>query len=256
MPLLPPQIERYARHLMLREVGGPGQQKLLGAHVALIGAGGLGGPAALYLAAAGVGRLTLIDDDEVSLSNLQRQILFSTDEIGQAKTDTGAARLKALNPDVEIIEHRARLTADNAEALIGDAMFVLDGCDNFSTRFIVNDVCHRLGRVLISGAVGRWMGQVGVFASGVMKDRPAEERLPCYRCLTPELPESEESCAEIGVIGPLTGIIGARMALEAVKEITGAGQTMAGRLWIFDGLSGDGRTVRLPRDPKCPVCGD
>ena len=256
MPLNPPQIERYARHLMLREVGGPGQQKLLGAHVALIGAGGLGGPAALYLAAAGVGRLTLIDDDEVSLSNLQRQILFSTDEIGQAKTGMGAARLKALNPDVEIIEHRARLTADNAEALIGDAMFVLDGCDNFSTRFIVNDVCHRLGRVLISGAVGRWMGQVGVFASGVMKDRPAEERLPCYRCLTPELPESEESCAEIGVIGPLTGIVGARMALEAVKEITGAGQTMAGRLWIFDGLSGDGRTVRLPRDPECPVCGD
>lgn len=255
MPLSPPQIERYARHIMLREIGGPGQQKLLDAHVALIGAGGLGGPAALYLAAAGVGKLTLIDDDDVSLSNLQRQILFSTSEIGAPKTSMGKARLTGINPDVEVIERRARLTADNAAELVGDALYVLDGSDNFSTRFIVNDLCHAAGKVLVSGAVGRWMGQVGVFASGVMKDQPEEARLPCYRCLTPELPETEESCAEIGVVGPLTGIIGARMALEAVKEITDAGDTLAGRLWIFDGLSGENRTIRLPRDPSCPVCG-
>ena len=255
MPLSPPQIERYARHIMLREIGGPGQQRLLNAHVALVGAGGLGGPAALYLAAAGVGTITLIDDDAVSLSNLQRQILFSTGEIGAPKTSMGAARLTGLNPDVRVIERRARLTAENAADLIGDAQFVLDGCDNFSTRFVVNDFCHAHARVLVSGAVGRWMGQVGVFASGVMKDGPQDDRLPCYRCLMPELPETEESCAEIGVVGPLTGIVGARMALETVKEITGAGDTQAGRLWVFDRLTGDGRTVRLPQDPACPVCG-
>ena len=255
MPLSQPQLERYARHIMLREVGGPGQQKLLSAHVALVGAGGLGGPAALYLAAAGVGKITLIDDDAVSLSNLQRQILFSTEQIGASKTETGKARITALNPDVEVIERNAKLDETNAADLVGDALYVLDGTDNFHTRFIVNDLCHQAGKVLISGAVGRWMGQVGVFASGVMKDHPEDERLPCYRCLTPEMPDTEESCAEIGVIGPLTGVIGARMALETVKEITGAGETLAGRLWIFDGLHGDGRTIGLPRDPACPVCG-
>lgn len=254
MPLSPPQLERYARHIMLREIGGPGQQRLLNAKVAIIGAGGLGGPAALYLAAAGVGEITLIDDDAVSLSNLQRQVLFSTGEVGAPKVDMGKARLIGINPDCHVIARNARINADNAAELIGDAVYVLDGSDNFHTRFVVNDLCHSTGKVLVSGAVGRWMGQVSVFASGVMKDQPEETRLPCYRCLTPEMPDTEESCAEIGVAGPLTGVIGSRMALETVKEITGAGDTLAGRLWIFDGLSGDGRTVTLPRDPACPVC--
>ncbi len=254
MSLTSTQLERYARHVMLKEIGGPGQQRLLGAHVAIIGAGGLGGPAALYLAAAGVGTITLIDDDHVSLSNLQRQVLFSTSEVGAPKVDMGRARLTGINPDCRVITRHARIDTGNAADLIGDATFVLDGCDNFHTRFVVNDVCHSASKVLVSGAVGRWMGQVSVFASGVMKDRPEHERLPCYRCLMPEMPDTEESCAEIGVAGPLTGIVGARMALETVKEITGAGDTLAGRLWIFDGLSGDGRTVTLPRDPACPVC--
>lgn len=254
MNLSSEQIQRYARHIMLREIGGPGQQKLLKSTIALVGAGGLGGPAALYLAAAGVGNIRLIDDDDVSLSNLQRQILFSTEEIGQSKVQSGKARLSALNPDcsIEIIEKR--LSSDNAAECIGDADFVLDGSDSFHTRFDVNQFCHENARTLISGAVGRWAGQVSVFKSGLTKDSEKEDKLPCYRCLTPELPETEISCAEIGVIGPLTGIVGARMAMETVKEITKAGQSMAGRLWIYDALSGDGRTIKLPTDPECPCC--
>ncbi len=254
MNLTSEQIQRYARHIMLREIGGPGQQKLLKSTVALVGAGGLGGPAALYLAAAGVGNIRLIDDDEVSLSNLQRQILFSTSEIGAPKVKSGKERLAALNPDCSITEISKRLNADNAAECIGDADFVLDGSDSFQTRFDVNQFCHDNNRTLISGAVGRWAGQVSVYKSGLTKANEKKDKLPCYRCLTPELPETEVSCAEIGVIGPLTGIVGARMAMETVKEITKAGQSMAGRLWIYDALSGDGRTIKLPVDPACPCC--
>lgn len=250
MNLSSAQIERYARHLMLREIGGPGQARLLKSEIVIIGAGGLGSPAALYLAAAGVGRIRLIDDDVVSTSNLQRQILFSTPETGQPKTQTGADRLKALNPDCEIVALPHRLSEDNAQDLIGDAQFILDGCDNFATRFLVNDFCHDFGRVLISGAVGRWIGQVSVYKSGVK----GETNAPCYRCLTPDLPETEESCSEIGIAGPLTGIVGARMAMETIKEITGAGDSLSGRLWIYDALSGDSRLVGLKRDPACPTC--
>ncbi len=255
MNLSSDQIQRYARHIMLREIGGPGQQRLLGATVAMVGAGGLGSPAALYLAAAGVGRIRLIDDDVVSLSNLQRQILFTSEEVDQPKTDTGRERLHALNPDCEIISLKARLDTSNADELIGDASIVLDGSDSFSTRFDVNAACHRLGRVLVSGAVGRWTGQLAVYKSGITKKWPPQERLPCYRCLTPELPESEEKCSEIGIVGPLTGIIGAQMALETIKELTGVGKSLAGRLQIFDGLNAQSRTVKLPRDPNCPCCG-
>jgi molybdopterin/thiamine biosynthesis adenylyltransferase len=250
------QIERYARHIMLREVGGPGQQKLLSAHVALVGLGALGGPAALYLAAAGVGRLTLIDDDVVSLSNLQRQILFGTGDVGRAKTEAGAEALTALNPDIRLRRAAARLDTDNAEDLIADAQIVVDGTDRFITRFAVNAACHKLGRPLVSGAVGRWTAQASVFRSGLTRGRPLAERLPCYRCLVPEIPPEEETCAAVGVIGPLTGVVGARLALETVKEITGAGASLAGRLWMFDGLSGDSRLIRLSPDPACPVCGD
>jgi molybdopterin/thiamine biosynthesis adenylyltransferase len=254
MSLTPQQLERYARHIMLREIGGPGQQKLLNAHVALVGLGALGGPAALYLAAAGVGTLRLIDDDSVSLSNLQRQVLFATDDVGQPKTETGRRRLVAMNPDLKI-ETRARLSPENARALLTGVDIVIDGSDSFATRFAVNAACHALGLPLVSGAVGRWSAQVSCFKSGHTKGKPIADRLPCYRCLVSDMPETEETCAMVGVIGPLTGMIGARMALEAVKEITGAGQSMAGRLWLFDGLNGDSRTVTLKADPKCVVCG-
>ena len=255
MSLTPEQLERYARHIMLRELGGPGQQKLLNAHVALVGLGALGGPAAMYLAAAGVGRLTLIDDDAVSLSNLQRQILFGTSEVGTAKTDAGAVRLTFINPDVSLIRKPRRLDAANARELLAGADIVVDGSDSFTTRFDVNAACYDLGLPLVSGAVGRWSAQVSVFKAGLTKGKPQKDRLPCYRCLVAEMPETEETCAAVGVVGPLTGMIGARLALEAVKEIAGAGASLAGKLWLFDGLTGDARLVGLPADPGCAVCG-
>lgn len=255
MSLTPSQLERYARHIMLREVGGPGQQRLRDSSVAMIGAGALGGPAAMYLAAAGVGSLTIIDDDTVSLSNLQRQVLFATPDVGRAKAEVARERLGALNPDVTIRGEQVRLDAENAGALLSGADIVIDGSDSFATRFQVNEACHLLGVPLVSGAVGRWSAQVSVFRSGLTKNRPLGERLPCYRCLVSDMPETEETCAMVGVIGPLTGMIGARMALEAVKEITGAAPSMAGKVWLFDGLSGDSRTVKLSADPACVVCG-
>ena len=256
MSLTPQQLERYARHIMLREIGGPGQQKLLKAQVALVGLGALGGPAAMYLAAAGVGALTLIDDDSVSLSNLQRQVLFVTSDVGAAKTEVGALALTTLNPDIRIETKQTRLDAGNAAELLHGADIVVDGSDSFTTRFDVNAACHALGVTLVSGAVGRWSAQVSVFKSGLTKHKAAGDRLPCYRCLVSEMPETEETCSAVGVIGPLTGIVGTRMALEAVKEITGAGASMAGKLWLFDGLSGDSRNVALHADPACVVCGD
>ncbi len=256
MSLTPEQLERYARHIMLREIGGPGQQALRNAHAVMIGAGALGGPAAMYLTAAGVGFLTIIDDDVVSLSNLQRQVLFGTSDVGRPKTEAARELLNDLNPDVNIRIEQTRLTAENAEALIAAAAIVIDGSDSFTTRFDVNAACHALGMPLVSGAVGRWSAQVSVFKSGKTKGKALAQRLPCYRCFVPDMPETEETCAAVGVIGPLTGMIGARMALEAVKEITGAGTSLAGKLWLFDGLSGDSRTVALPADPGCPVCGE
>lgn len=236
--------ERYARHILLKEIGGPGQQQLKAATVAIVGMGGLGAPAALYLAAAGVGALRLIDDDAIALSNLQRQILYRSADVGAAKTERAAEALTALNPNVEIDLCAMRLTPDNATTLLEGATLVLDGTDDFATRFAVNDACHALGVPLISGAVGRWDGQVATFKGA-----------PCYRCLVPEIPPSAEKCAEVGIVGALTGVIGSLMALEAIKEIAGAGESLAGRLLIFDGLTATARTVRLPRDPHCPVCG-
>ena len=252
----PDERERYARHIMLKEIGGPGQQRLKAATVALVGAGGLGAPAALYLAAAGVGRLRIIDDDSVSLSNLQRQVLFRTEDVGAAKTERAATALGALNPHVEIEALPERLTAANVRGFVENADLVLDGCDNFETRFLVNETCHALGVPLISGAVGRWDGQVATFKSGLSKHLPPEQRLPCYRCLVPEMPSNAERCAEVGIVGALPGVIGSMMVLEAVKEIAQAGESLAGRLFIYDGLSAAARTIALKRDPACPVCGD
>lgn len=248
--------ERYARHILLKEIGGPGQQALKRAKVALIGAGGLGAPAALYLAAAGVGTLRLIDDDVVSLSNLQRQILYRSDEVGAPKVERAAHALQALNPHVTTETRAERLDETNARALLDGVDLVLDGCDSFETRFAVNAACHQLGLPLISGAVGRWDGQVATFKSGATKTLPADQRQPCYRCLVPEAPPGVETCAAVGVVGALTGVIGALMALEAIKEIVESGDSLAGRLLVFDGLAATSRTVRLPRDPACVVCGD
>lgn len=246
--------ERYARHILLKEIGGAGQQRLKSASVAIVGLGGLGAPAALYLAAAGVGKLTLIDDDGVSLSNLQRQILFRTTDVGHLKTEIGAGALRALNPHVETAPKAVELHALNARRLLAGADVVLDGTDDFETRYLVNAACHEMGVPLVSGAVGRWQGQLAVFASGTTKGRPLAERLPCYRCFVPEAPPDAEHCAQVGVVGALTGVIGAAMALEAIKVITRAGTPLSGRMMLFDGLAGDARTVRLAADPACPVC--
>jgi molybdopterin/thiamine biosynthesis adenylyltransferase len=238
------EVERYARHLVLREVGGPGQQALKSARVLIVGAGGLGAPAALYLAAAGVGRLRIIDPDAVELSNLQRQVLFETDDVGVAKVEAAARRLAALNPNVAVEPLRERLTAENAARVVADCDLVLDGTDNFETRLIVNAACVKTSIPLVSGAIGRWTGQIGVFSGR-----------PCYRCLVPEIPPDAETCSAVGVIGALAGVIGAMMALEAIKLVAGAGEALAGRLLVYDALSAETRTVRLAADPACAVCG-
>lgn len=245
------EIARYQRHLLLPELGGPGQQKLKAASVALVGLGGLGHPVAQYLAAAGVGRLRLIDDDTVSLSNLQRQVLFSHTDIGRGKAEIAAARLAVLNPHVTLEIRTDRLTADNAGALLDGCDMAIDGSDNFETRFCVAETCAALRLPLVSGAVGRFDGQLSVFKPWL--ETPSGARLPSYRSLVPELPEHVEDCATTGIVGALTGIIGSLMALEAIKEITGAGESLTGRLLVYDGLSGTARTVRLPRDPADPL---
>jgi len=241
-------IERHARHILLKEIGGPGQHKLSRASVAIIGAGGLGAPAALYLAAAGVGRLRIIDPDTVSLDNLQRQILFRTEDVGRPKTDRAAEALAALDPAVQVEARRETADARSLPALLEGVDLVLDGCDDFKTRFAVNDAALEAQIPLVSGAVGRWDGQAGVFAPHL------GSQAPCYRCLVPDIPPDAERCAEVGVVGALTGVIGSVMALEAIKLITGAGEPLVGRLMIFDGLGGSARTVRLARDPRCPAC--
>lgn len=238
------EIERYARHLVLSEVGGPGQQRLKAARVAIVGMGGVGGPAALYLAAAGVGALRLIDDDAVGLSNLQRQIAFTTPDVGRSKVVAGAGALTALNPHVRIEPVAERLTGDNGARLIEGCDVVIDGTDDFPTRFAVNAACVAAGVPLVSGALGRWTGQVGVFRGR-----------PCYRCLAAEVPPDAETCARVGVVGALAGVVGSMAALEAIKLITGAGQPLTGRLLIYDGLAGASRVVRVAADPDCPVCG-
>ena len=238
------EIERYARHLVLAEIGGPGQQRLKAARVAIVGMGGVGAPAALYLAAAGVGGLRLIDHDSVGLSNLQRQIVFSEPDVGDLKVEAGEARLTALNAHVGIEAAAERLTPDNAAWLLEGCDVVIDGADDFETRFAVNAACVA-GRIpLVSGALGRGSGQVGVFSGR-----------PCYRCLVAEAPPDAETCARVGVVGALAGVVGSMTALEAIKVITGAGEALTGRLLIYDGLAGTARAVSVAPDPACPVCG-
>ena len=229
---------------MLSEIGGPGQQKLARARILIVGAGGVGGPAALYLAAAGVRTIGLIDADTVAVSNLQRQILFSTADVDRPKVEAGAERLTALNPYVRVETHPQALTVGNAADIIAGHDVVLDGTDDFHTRFAVNAACVAAGVPLVSGALGRWNGQVGVFAGR-----------PCYQCLVPESPPDAETCARVGVVGALAGVIGAMAALETIKLITGAGDPLTGRLLLYDGLAATARSVRVAADPGCPVCG-
>ncbi|MBI3438993.1 MAG: molybdopterin-synthase adenylyltransferase MoeB [Proteobacteria bacterium] len=252
----PDEHERYARHILLKEIGGPGQQRLKAATAAVVGAGGLGAPAALYLAAAGVGTLRLIDHDEVSLSNLQRQVIYRGADVGAPKVERARAVLAEVNAHVNVEAMAQKLDDANAAYLLRGADIVLDGTDQFATRYAVNAACHDLGVTLISGAVGRWNGQVASFKSGPTKALPLAQRLPCYRCFVPETPPDAETCAQVGIVGALTGVIGSMMALEAIKEIVGAGESLSGRLFLYDGLRAEGRTVTLKRDPACPVCGD
>jgi len=244
------ELDRYARHLVLREVGGPGQAKIRAASVLVIGAGGLGSPVALYLAAAGIGRLGLVDDDTVSLSNLQRQILFRTADVGRPKVEAGKDALAALNSHVTVDAHPVRLTAANALELIGDYDIVADGSDNFATRFLVNDACYFARKTLVSAAVTEFEGQLATYKGHL----PGS---PCYRCLFPEPPppNTVRSCSETGVLGAAAGVMGALQALEVLKEAAGLGNGMAGRVLTFKALSAEFRTARLPKDPGCPLCG-
>ena len=244
-------FDRYSRHLRLPEVGAAGQRKLQAARVAMVGAGGLGSPAAYYLAAAGVGTLVLADDDIVERSNLQRQILHTQARIGLAKVESARIALCALNPTVVIEAFPERIGADNVERLIGDADVVIDGADNFPARYLLNDACVKLGKPLVYGAVHRFEGQVSVFDAG--RQRGAA---PCYRCLFPQPPppEAAPNCAEAGVLGVLPGVIGLLQATEAIKLILGIGDSLAGRLLQFDALAMRFRETRLAADPECTLC--
>jgi adenylyltransferase/sulfurtransferase len=250
------EIERYARHIVLREVGGPGQAALKEAAVLVIGAGGLGAPALMYLAAAGIGALGVVDDDDVSLSNLQRQIIHATPDIGRRKVDTAAERIAALNPHVRFAVHAARLDAGNALQLLGGYDLVLDGSDNFATRYLVSDACFRIGKPLITAALGSFDGYLTTIRA---HERNANgEFNPTYRCLFPEPPPpgTVPACAEAGVLGALAGVLGSMMALEAIREIVGFGEGLVGRLLMIDARSLRFETVRYRRDPDNPLNGD
>lgn len=244
--MTPQQLERYERHLALPEIGEAGQEKLLASNVLVVGAGGLGCPAALYLAAAGVGRIGLVDADRVDLSNLQRQILHS--ELGRLKTASGREALQRVNPDVVVDEHPVRLSAANAVGIVSGYDLVLNGCDNFPTRYLLNDVCHWLSKPLVDASILRFEGQATVYLPGQ----------GCYRCLFPEPPPPGlvPSCAEGGILGAMAGTMGSLQAVEAVKTLLGIGRVLSDRLLVFHALRGEWRSLRRSRDPACPVCGD
>lgn len=243
------QIIRYSRHIVLPRVGGKGQKKIRESKVLLIGAGGLGSPAGYYLAAAGVGRLGIVDQDEVDLSNLQRQILHRTADVGRPKTQSAKDRINELNPDVEVVPYQTTLTSDNVMEIIEDYDLVVNGCDNFPTRYLLNDACVFADKTIVDGAVFIFEGQATVFKPHVG---------PCYRCLYPEPPPPGmvPSCQEAGVLGVLPGIIGSIQAMEVLKLILGIGEPLIGRLLLYDALATEFRILKIRRDPDCPVCGD
>ncbi|WP_299199690.1 thiazole biosynthesis adenylyltransferase ThiF [Thermocrinis sp.] len=246
------QIKRYARHIILPEVGGKGQEKLLNSKVLVIGAGGLGSPAILYLAAAGVGTIGIVDFDVVDLSNLQRQIIHNTERVGTPKVESARRTVEMLNPDVKVITYNTRISKENIMDIIKDYDVVLDGTDNFPTRFLINDACYFAGKPLVSAAMLRFEGQVSVF------DYRNKENSPCYRCLFPEPPPPGlvPSCQEAGILGSIGGIMGCIQATEAIKLILGIGEPLVGKLLIMDALSMDFRKVKLRKDPNCPLCGE
>ncbi len=243
------QLARYSRHLQMPEVGEEGQLKLLDGKVLLVGAGGLGSPIAMYLAAAGVGTLGIVDDDVVDASNLQRQLLHTEDRVGTPKVDSAEAAIAGINSDIEVIKHPVRLDSSNALQIFADYDIIVDGCDNFPTRYLVNDACFMLDKPNVHGSIFRFDGQVTVFKPGAG---------PCYRCLYPEPPPAglAPSCAEAGVLGILPGIIGVAQAIETIKIILGIGQPLVGRLLTFDALRMSFRPLGIRRDPECPLCGD
>ena len=243
------QIRRYSRHIILPEIGGTGQSRLLASRVLLVGAGGLGSPAALYLAAAGVGTLGIVDFDIVDDSNLQRQILHGTKDIGRFKVESAEDRLRDVNPDVTVIKHNTRLTSENIMEIIDGYEVVVDGCDNFPSRYLINDACVLAKKTNVHGSIFRFEGQATVF-------KPFDG--PCYRCLYPEPPPPGQmpSCQEAGVLGVLPGIIGCIQAIETIKCLLGIGDPLVGRLLLFDALEMGFHTVRVGRDAHCPLCGD
>jgi molybdopterin/thiamine biosynthesis adenylyltransferase len=243
------ELKRYARHIVLREVGGAGQKALKNAKVLVVGAGGLGAPVLQYLAAAGVGTIGVIDDDTVENANLQRQVIHKDKSIGMPKVFSAQAEMEAQNPFVTVRPYHRRLDADTAEGLIRDYDLVLDGTDNFETRYVVNRACVAAGIPLISGALSQWEGQLSIFD-------PAKDA-PCYQCIFPQAPAAHlaPSCAEAGVIGPLPGVIGAMMASEAIKLITGAGAPLRGQMFIYDALYGENRVIGVSKRADCPICG-
>ena len=246
------QIERYARHIILEEIGGTGQSKLLESKVLLIGAGGLGSPLAMYLAAAGVGTIGVVDDDIVSLSNLQRQIAHTTGRIGMAKTESARQTIAALNPDVKVVPLNVRMIAENVLDLIADYDVIADGSDNFATRFLINDACFFSKKPLVSAAILRFDAQLSTYKAYLGSEHP------CYRCVFPSPPPDGliPTCAEGGVLGALAGAVGSLQAIEVVKELLGIGESLSGSLVIYDALSTTFRKVRVKRDLECLLCGD
>ncbi len=242
------QIRRYSRHILLPEVGGRGQKRLLSSRVLLVGMGGLGSPAALYLAAAGVGTMGLVDFDTVELSNLQRQVIHSTADLGKSKVCSARETIEAINPDVHVVEYRERLSAQNVLEVLAPYDVIVDGTDNFATRFLLNDACVLSAKVNVYGAVFRFEGQVSVFDPG---------QGPCYRCLVPEMPPpgSVPSCQEAGVLGVLPGTIGLFQATETIKLLLGIGRPLIGRLLLFDALEMETHELKLRKNPHCPACG-
>src|SRR5438874_12774385 len=250
MQLSPAELQRYSRHLMMPEVTPDGQRRLKAARILCIGAGGLGSPAALYLAAAGVGTIGIVDFDDVDLSNLQRQILHGTKDVGRSKLESARDRLRDINPHIESELHQCRFSSENASEIVSEYDVVVDGSDNFATRYLSNDVCVFEKKPNVYGSIFRFEGQATVFAPHLGG--------PCYRCLFPEPPEpgTIPNCAEAGVLGVLPGIVGSTQALEAIKLILGKGESLVGRLLHFDALKMKFRELNLRRDPQCPVCGE
>jgi len=242
------QLLRYSRQIMLPQLDTEGQQKLLDSHVLIIGAGGLGSPVAMYLASAGVGQITIADNDEVDLSNLQRQILHRSNDIGRPKVDSARDTLADLNPDVQITPLNILIDGTTLASLVAKADLVVDASDNFATRFAINSACVNTGTALVSGAAIRMEGQLSVFL-------PKQADSPCYRCLYSEGAEPDQTCSENGVLAPVVGVIGSLQALEAIKVLLNIGESLCGRLLVFDGLHLEWRSIKLTRDPHCPVCG-